>query len=50
MVDFQWHPTKPWTIASISDEYERDGGGAIQIWDILCLIVESEIPSLYNPE
>lgn len=35
VVDFQWHPTDPYTMVSVSD---AGAGGTLQIWRISDLI------------
>ena len=43
MVDFQWHPTDPFTMVSVS---EHDAGGTLQLWRINDLIYMTEEEAL----
>lgn len=42
MVDFQWNPHEPWTIMSVSDESQMEGGGTMQLWRISDLLHRPE--------
>ncbi|MEW5308101.1 MAG: hypothetical protein WDW38_000086 [Sanguina aurantia] len=44
VVDFQWHPSEPWTMLSVSDDNEDDeiGGGSLQMWRINDIIYRDE--------
>ena len=46
VVDFQWNPVDPWTLASVSDDVTPDdsggGGGTLQLWRISDLITRPE--------
>ena len=42
VVDFQWNPHDPWTLMSVSDESQMEGGGTLQLWRISDLIHRPE--------
>mmetsp|Transcript_12527 Transcript_12527/g.35394 ORF Transcript_12527/g.35394 Transcript_12527/m.35394 type:complete len:451 (-) Transcript_12527:1274-2626(-) len=42
VVDFQWNPSDPWTMMSMSDDAESGGGGTMQIWRINDMIYRPE--------
>lgn len=42
VVDFQWNPHDPWTIMSVSDEAQLEGGGTLQLWRVSDLLHRSE--------
>lgn len=42
VVDFQWNPHDPWTLMSVSDESQMEGGGTLQLWRISDLIYRPE--------
>ena len=43
MVDFQWHPTDPYTMMSVSED---QGGGTLQLWRICDLVTQDEKEAL----
>ncbi len=42
VVDFQWNPHDPWTIMSVSDESQMEGGGTLQLWRVSDLLHRPE--------
>ncbi len=42
VVDFHWNPHDPWTIMSVSDESQLEGGGTLQLWRVSDLIHRPE--------
>lgn len=42
VVDFQWNPHDSWTIMSVSDEAQLEGGGTLQLWRVSDLLHRSE--------
>mmetsp|Transcript_6765 Transcript_6765/g.19508 ORF Transcript_6765/g.19508 Transcript_6765/m.19508 type:complete len:559 (-) Transcript_6765:257-1933(-) len=42
VVDFQWNPHDPWTLMSVSDESQMEGGGTLQLWRVSDLLHRSE--------
>ena len=41
IVDFDWNPSSPWTISSMSDDGEL-GGGTLQIWRVSDLVYRDD--------
>ena len=43
VVDFQWNPSDPWTLLSVSDDVAVNGGGSsLQLWRVSDLIYRPE--------
>ena len=43
VVDFQWNPSDPWTLLSVSDDVALNGGGgSLQLWRVSDLIYRPE--------
>ncbi len=42
VVDFQWNPHDEWTLMSVSDESQMEGGGTLQLWRVSDLLHRSE--------
>lgn len=47
IADFQWHPTDPFTVISVSDDPE---GGTLQLWRVNDLIYRPEAEVLTELE
>ena len=39
MVDLQWNPVAPWTLLSLSNDVNHGGGGTLQLWRPLDLLL-----------
>ncbi|KAI9109577.1 hypothetical protein K1719_019631 [Acacia pycnantha] len=39
-IEFQWNPSDPWTIASLSHDCRGRGGGTLQMWRMMDVIYE----------
>ena len=42
VVDFQWNPSDPWTLLSVSDDVSEGGGGTVQLWRVTDLVYRPE--------
>ncbi|XP_054784017.1 WD-40 repeat-containing protein MSI4-like [Prosopis cineraria] len=42
VVEFQWNPSDPWTIVSLSNDCRGRGGGTLQMWRMLDIIHEED--------
>lgn len=42
VVDFQWNPSDPWTLLSVSDDVSEGGGGTVQLWRVSDLVYRPE--------